>query len=95
MQELAEIELFDYEIAYFLDTQVNELEFNVALRKPIAPIKSKILASFPKIQEPDIRNDVEYFRPELQPQTESGDPVLAAASLKALLRRIGNTIRGK
>jgi len=47
-----EHELLDFEVDYFLETQQNEIEFYVTLRKPIKVVKKKQLASLPNFATP-------------------------------------------
>lgn len=54
---LIELDLFDYEIAYFHDTGVNDLEFHVNLKKSNKSKKQK-LKSLPKINKPQDRFDL-------------------------------------
>ena len=51
IKSLIELDLFDYEVAYFHDTEINDMEFHVNLRKSTKS-KSEKLKSVPKIKRP-------------------------------------------
>lgn len=62
---LIELGLFDYELAYFCDTQPNQLEFYVSLRKSSAP-RSKRLKNLPALPRPKDRWELETENQELR-----------------------------
>jgi len=65
LKDMASIDLFQFEVIDFNDTNNNEFEFYVSLKKPIEAQqkdKSHIINSIPVLPEPDIRCGIEYFQ---------------------------------
>lgn len=61
LKRLIEHDMLDYEVAYFKDTSMNELEFYVSLRKVSKRTNKKNqLASLPKIKRPLTEKELEY-----------------------------------
>ena len=65
MERLIQHGLLDYEIVYFQETQENELEFYVGMRKSHAP-HAKKLRSIPKLERPREHHELEAEIAELK-----------------------------
>jgi SAM-dependent methyltransferase len=70
VRKLIELDLFDYEVVYFCDTEPNQLEFYVSLRKTKSP-RAKKLKSLPKPMEPKAPRELETENEELRAQIQN------------------------
>lgn len=69
VKELIELGLFDYEVAYFHDTEPNDLEFHVSLKKS-AKSKNQKLQTIPKLKpDPSVKElqtEIEKLRAQIE-----------------------------